>query len=343
MDGGCARVGLTLAAVAIGGTTACGGGASARDVVIPATSHAPSGHVVTEPIYLDSSTLFAPPPDGTTPKLDAKEAFDAFAGDDREIPDDLEYELGLFTSPPSVTDVLVWGFHPDTPGGCLSSHAIRVTPAPTPSPAPQCIPWDFINANTGRFVEGMGQQVSGPGSVFPTPTPPAGSDALAGGGALPPSMERFSPGELVVQAPLSTIRWTFDMAHCDIELHWFLPPDDATSDPGGQACRAAGRFTVDATASFTSHGHVFAVVAGHIDGPFDAPRVLVHVVLANGDTMTFDPDEDNRAWVFPIQRCGDFAGTLPVAVEEVKYDGETVIDRLSVPSGEFEAQSPDDC
>lgn len=339
------RVVLALAAVTVSGASACGSGRSspARDTVVGETNPSTPAHVVTEPMYLDSSTVFAPPPEDATPKLDAKEAFDAFTGDDRAIPDNLDYQLGLLTVPPSVTDVLVWGYHLDTAGGCLTSHPIRATPEPTTSPPPQCIAWDFINANNGHFVQGMSQVVSGSGSAVPTPTPPAGTDELAGGGALPPQMERFSPDELVVQAPLSTIRWTFDMTKCDIELHWFLPPDDAASEPSAEPCRAEGRFSVDATAAITSQGHVFAVVAGHIAGAFDSPRNLVRLVLANGDTMTFDPDEDNRAWVFPVQRCGDFTGTLPVAVEAVKYDNETVIDRLPVPLTAFDAQSPDDC
>lgn len=339
------RTGFALVAVAMSGTTACGSGSTEEDAVTPATSASSPApvHVVTEAIYLDSSTLFGPPPEGTTPKLDAEEAFDAFAGDDRAIPDNLDYELGLLTVPPSVTDVLVWGFHPKTPGGCLRSQPLRTTPEPTPSPPPPCIPWDFINANDGHFEQGMGQILSGPGSQVPSPSPPAGTDELARGGALPPNMERFSPDRLVVQAPLSTIRWTFDMADCNVDLHWFLPADDARSGPGARPCRAAGRFSVDETAAITSHSHVFAVVAGHIDGPFDSPGYLVRVLLANGDSMLFDPDQDNRAWIFPVQRCGDFTGTLPVAVEEVKLDNKTVVDRLPVPSAAFDRQSADDC
>jgi hypothetical protein len=346
MKRGSVRVGLAAAAVALGGGAACGAASTARDRAASAMSASPAAHVVTEPVYLDSSTLFSPPPDGATPKLDAKQAFDAFAGDDRAIPDHLDYQLGLFTSPPSVTDVLVWGYHLDEPSQCVTTGMIkpeRINSTQSPSEPQKCIQWEFIDANTGHFVQGMGQVVSGPDSVIPTPPPPAGTEALADGGALPPRIERFSPDLLVVQAPLSTIRWTFDMAECDIELHWFLPPDDARSDSAARPCRAAGKFSLDATADFTSRGRVFAVVAGHIAGPFDAPRYLVRVILDNGRSQIFDPDEDNRAWVFPVQRCGDFAGTLPVAVEAVKFDGETVIDRLAVPATAFERQSPADC
>ncbi|HET7531442.1 MAG TPA: hypothetical protein VFJ98_10825, partial [Mycobacteriales bacterium] len=70
MKGRPVRVGLALAAVAVSGTAACGGGSTPRDVVRPASSAPAPAHAVTEPVYLDSSTLFAPPPDGTTPKLD---------------------------------------------------------------------------------------------------------------------------------------------------------------------------------------------------------------------------------------------------------------------------------
>ena len=337
------RVRSVLVVGALAGAVGCGAGSSPTTTTLSAADH-----VLTDPIYLGGGNeSFVPPPAGTTPELDARAAFDAFAGDDREIRDGVDYELGLLTSPPSVTDVLVWGFHPSQPGGCLTTGGVRLpqsgSESPSPSPTaepPQCIEWDFINADTGRYLLGTSPVVSGPGSDVSSPKPAPGTDELADGGPLYPSMERFSPDELVDQAPESTIRWTFDMANCDIELHGFLPQGDEKSASGSQPCRAAGEFTVDTTAGFTSRGRVFAVVAGHISGPFDAPRNLVRVDLANGDSQTFDPDEDNRAWLFPVQRCGDFAGTVPV---EVKYDGTTVMERLPVPPDAFDGQSPTDC
>ena len=214
MEGRRGRVGLVFAAAGIvAGCTACGAGSSSATVgVDDPASPSPSGssaHTVTEPIYLDSQTLFAPPPAGTTPELDATQAYDAWARRSRPVPDELNYELGLLTVAPSVTDVLVWGYHLPTAGDCMTHGMVN-------APAMQCIQWDFIDADTGEFVQGMSQVVSGPGSDIPTPTPPAGTDELASGGALPPNMERFSPDRLVVQAPLSTIRWTFDMADCEI-------------------------------------------------------------------------------------------------------------------------------
>ncbi len=57
---------------------------------------------------------------------------------------------------------------------------------------------------------------------------------------------------------------------------------------------------------------------------------LVRAVLADGRTWIYDPEDANGAWLFAVQRCGDFAETAFRAVEEINQDG-TVIVRLPVP------------
>jgi hypothetical protein len=59
-------------------------------------------------------------------------------------------------------------------------------------------------------------------------------------------------------------------------------------------------------------------------------RQLVHAVLADGRAWIYDAQNADGAWLFAVQRCGDFAGTAVRAVEEINQDG-TVIARLPVP------------
>jgi hypothetical protein len=327
---------------------ACGGSSAGSSALQPTPSDSASTDRVTQTIFINQQTTFAPPPSGVVPKLDAEQAWRAsFLGrGGRSIPGDVSYELGLLTVPPSVTDVLAWGYH-GSPAGCLTtggalrpSGADSPTPTPTPTPTeqPQCVMWTFIDATDASNPGGTQQVISGPGANVPTPTPPAGTTALESGGGLDAQMERFSPDALVVQAPLSTIRWTFDMASCSIDMHWFQPPDDVSGQTGEQPCRDGGRFSVDTTAGFTTRGKVFAAISGHVDDR----TTLVRLTLANGDTQWFDADDTNRAWTFAVQRCGDFAGTLPVTVEEISYPQKSVIARLPIDSARFN-QPPDDC
>ena len=77
---------------------------------------------------------------------------------------------------------------------------------------------------------------------------------------------------------------------------------------------------------FASRGHVFSVIGGYV-----AKREgqLVRAVLADGRTWIYDAQ--NGAWLFAVQRCGDFGGTALRAVEEINPD-RTVIARLPVPA-----------
>lgn len=320
-------VGAVAAAV-----TACGstGRPVVHDQLQPASSDA-SHDRVTSTIVINAGAdeTFAPPPAGKQPKLTAAQAWKRFAdkADPKHhhtMPADADYQLGLITVPPSVTDVLAWGYR-----GPLGACAFHVPPpllgrsaSPTPTPTaapPRCVEWTFIDADNGHQVESTQQIVTGPGSS-PTPRPtPSSVVNLQSGGFLDATLERFSPDALVVQGPLSVIRWTFDMGHCTIDMHWFLPAEDHPGTPE-HACRAAGDFDAPAATTFASRGHVFSAVAGHVDDR----TTLVRLTLANGDTQMYDADDANRSWLFAVQRCGDVAGTAPVSVAEIDRDGHEI-------------------
>ena len=47
---------------------------------------------------------------------------------------------------------------------------------------------------------------------------------------------------------------------------------------------------------------------------------VVRAVL-DGRTWTYDATDADGAWLFAVQRCGDFPGTALLEVEEVNQDG----------------------
>ena len=198
------------------------------------------------------------------------------------------------------------------------------SPAPSPAPRGRCIEWTFINADNARNPAGTWQRLDTP-SPSPSPTP-ATVIALQSGGFVSSDLERYSPQRLVVQGPLSTIRWTFRAATCSIDLYWFAPPQ-LQRGPARAPCPWRHRFTLNIVGSFDSRGHVFTVIAGYVAEP---ESQLVRAVLADGRTWIYDAQ--NGAWLFAVQRCGDFDGTSGLReVQEVNPDG-TVIARLPVPA-----------
>lgn len=271
-------------------------------------------------IVIDTGMTFAPPPAWAKPKLNGVQAWDeSFLGGDRTkprpIPAYLSYQLGLLTVPPSVTDVLAWGYS-SPPGKC-------VTTGFGPPPRGRCIEWTFINADNATNPAGTWQRLNTP-SASPSPTPVT-VIALHSGGFVSSDLERFSPQRLVVQGPLSTIRWTFRAATCSIDLYWFAPPQ-LQRGPARAPCPWRHRFSLNVVGGFATRGHVFSVIGGYV-----ARRMgqLVRAVLADGRTWTYDATNADGAWLFAIQRCGDFPGTALRAVEEINPDG-TVIARLPV-------------
>lgn len=294
------------------------------------------GAPVRSVIVIDSQIgeTFAPPPTWATPKLDGVQAWDeSFLGGDRKkprpIPANLSYQLGLLTVPPSVTDVLAWGYS-SPPGPCpppIVGLQLGRSQSAAPSPSPQglCIEWTFIDARNASNPEGTWQRLDAP-SPSPSPTPST-VIALHSGGFLAASLERFSPRRLVVQGPLSAIRWTFDNASCSIDLYWFMPPQSQRG-PTRAACPWKRAFSVNVVTDFASRGHVFSVIGGYVahwNGQ------LVRAILADGRTWIYDPEDGNGTWLFAVQRCGDFRGTALRAVEEINRAFQ-VIAHLPVPA-----------
>jgi hypothetical protein len=107
--------------------------------------------------------VFTPPPADAAPAMTAQEAVDAYAGKHIRIPDSVTVQLGLYTLPVgpdcgpecehnnivqgnmvySVLNKLVYGL------------SRRVCPTGSNRPDWQCTQWDFIDANTGKFIGGL--------------------------------------------------------------------------------------------------------------------------------------------------------------------------------------------
>ena len=271
-------------------------------------------------IVIGPGETFAPPPAWAKPKLSGVQAYHrSFLGRSkgapRRIPADISYQLGLLTVPPSVTDVLAWGYS-SPPGPCETTGF-------GPPPRGRCIEWTFINADNASNPAGTWQRLNTP-SLSPSPTPVT-VIALHSGGFVSSDTERFSPQRLDVQGPLSTIRWTFRATTCSIDLYWFAPPQ-LRRGPARAPCPWQHKFSLNAVGGFASRGHVFTVIGGYL-----ARRMgqVVRAVLADGRTWTYDATDADGAWLFAVQRCRDFPGTALRAVEELNQHG-TVIARLPV-------------
>jgi hypothetical protein len=285
------------------------------------------GERLTSTIMIDPQITFAPPPGWAKPRLDGVQAWDeSFLGGSRAhprpIPADLSYRLGLLTAPPSVTDVLAWGYS-NPPGPCPPPR-LAVGATPPSGPRGRCIEWTFIDARNASNPLGTWQRLGTP-SPLPTPTPSTVT-ALRTGGFVGTFVERFSPQQLVMQGPLSIIRWIFDGPSCSITLHWFLPPQTQHSPSRPRCTRHV--FSVDVETGFASRGRIFSVIAGYVVRP---NLRLVRAVLADGRSWIYDPTAGNGGWLFAVQRCGDYRGTAFRAVEELNRAGR-VMRRLPIPA-----------
>lgn len=289
------------------------------------------GNVTSTVRFGDYAETFAPPPPFLHAKLTALQAYDAFDKRNKPIPPAVSYRLGIITSPPSVTDVLVWGFS-GPPGQCMRFGGLTRVGVPTPTPTPpattppqQCIEWDFISATTGGFILGTGQTIGGP--AFSTPPPSPASRAMKQGGFLDAQEERFAPDALVLQGPESILRWTFDNEDCTIQLHWFLP-QASQSSASRAPCPWTHKFVESVESTFTSRGRVFTVVAGYVH---TREHYLVRASLENGKQQIYDAADADGAWMFAVQRCGDIDGTAIHSVTEVRYR-RGVVKTIEAPS-----------
>jgi hypothetical protein len=153
-----------LAAIGALGIAALAAGAFAISTAI-GHAQATRALAVSSTITVDPGIheTFAPPPPDAAPAMTAQEAVDAYEGKHISIPDYVTVQLGLLTLPVgpdcgpecehnnivqgnmvySVLDKLVYGF------------SRRVCPAGADRPDWQCTQWDFIDANTGKYIAGL--------------------------------------------------------------------------------------------------------------------------------------------------------------------------------------------
>lgn len=193
-----------------------------------------------------------------------------------------------------------------------------------PSVPKRCIGWTFIDASHPGNNYGTWQPL---GTPMSSPSLPPGAAGLRSGGFLDASLQRTSPHRLVLQGPLSTIRWTFDNASCSINLYWFEPPQ-LQRGPAHAACPWGHVFAVAVASDFTSRGHVFSAIGGYVA---HREGELVRAVLADGQTQIYDPEDADGRWLFAVQRCGNYPGTAFRAVQEISPAG-AVIARLPIPA-----------
>ena len=144
-----------------------GGGFAAWTAIGPATARDTGAAPVTSVIILDpylKGEILAPPGDAA-PKLTAHQAVAAWTGKKHfKIPGDVTIQLGLFTLP--IGDASACNRHDRCP---IIAHGIaytwlrklvygfssRVCPARSHKPAWRCTRWDFIDANSGKYIAGL--------------------------------------------------------------------------------------------------------------------------------------------------------------------------------------------
>jgi hypothetical protein len=144
-----------------------GAGFAAWAAIGPATATNTGATLVTSTIILDpylKGEIFAPP-GNAAPRLTARQAVAAWTGRKHfKIPSGVTIQLGLFTLP--IGDASGCNKHDRCP---IVAHGIaytwlrklvygfssRVCPAGSHKPAWRCTSWDFIDANTGKYIAGL--------------------------------------------------------------------------------------------------------------------------------------------------------------------------------------------
>jgi hypothetical protein len=148
-----------------GGSAVLVAGLATWAVIGAAPGKVGGAELVTSTITLaEPGQTFAPPPPGVSPALTAQQAIDAFEHKHVKIPSMVRVQLGLYTrwvgpncgyecehgnivshgKVYAYLNRLVYGFSRyECPPG---SHR----------PVSRCTQWDFIDANTGKYIEGIG-------------------------------------------------------------------------------------------------------------------------------------------------------------------------------------------
>jgi hypothetical protein len=163
-------IGAVALAVAVGGF-------AVWEAVGPATT---SGNTraaaVTSTIVLDpyvDGEVFAPPPADASPALTAQQAIDIYAGKrGTKVPPGVTVQLGLFTLPVGPDCGLECENGNTVSHGKVYSWLNQLVyglsrwecPAGSKKPAWKCREWDFLDANTGKMIAGLGPPLGGSGS-----------------------------------------------------------------------------------------------------------------------------------------------------------------------------------
>jgi hypothetical protein len=120
---------------------------------------AASSEATPPPVVLDGGELFQPLPNVPADALTAEEALAAYTAHRRHpvthLLPGVRASYGLFTlaTRHSTKTLRVWALSTG-PQDCM------MTGMTTPSPWPQCIEWDFLDAFGGRFIIPRQQDVS---------------------------------------------------------------------------------------------------------------------------------------------------------------------------------------
>jgi hypothetical protein len=149
-----ARTVAVAAAVLAVAATAAAAVALSRDGDPPAPAGSISA-VVPKPIYLDSGLIFQPLPTVPIGALTADEALAAHAAHQRHavhrLPRGARARYGVLRRPSGKMH-RVWAYS-TRPLGCPIAGLVP------PSPWPQCVDWEFLDAFTGRLVAVRQQQL----------------------------------------------------------------------------------------------------------------------------------------------------------------------------------------
>lgn len=138
-------------------------------------------------------------------------------------------------------------------------------------------------------------------------------------GFVPEKLVSASVSALVLQAPPRQVIWRMN-GTCQVNQSWLVVPKGGSRGGGGLGgtCPFAPHLSV-VSGELGGNGALFLVVGGHV---LPATGVRVVVVLANGASMTFEPH--NGLWMSVIERCGDYAGTVPRTIELVTMGGTLI-------------------
>ena len=161
-----------IAAGAVAASLVVAGGVAAVLTVSSAPSTIGGAAPVQSVIILvpnNPGEVFAPPPADAAPAMTAQEAVDAYTGKHVSIPDYVTVQLGLLTLPDGPDCGRECEYHNIVQGNMVYSvlnklvygFSRRVCPVGSDRPDWKCTQWDFIDANTGKYIAGLSPTTQG--------------------------------------------------------------------------------------------------------------------------------------------------------------------------------------